>query len=125
MKKKSAIFTADSTRTRAMTGSISGPRRRSARIARRPGRHRRATIAQRPVRQAREGGDLRRHVVEDRPRRGVLARQAETPPQIAQDAPGRIGLAARIPFTRPADGAPMPSAEAPRAFGVLSRRTRR
>src|SRR5438093_5931254 len=68
-KKNSAILTTDSRRTRAITGSISGPRRR-------------AGLAEGPVRQTPERRDRRRHLVEDRRGGGVLARQIETASQV-------------------------------------------
>src|SRR2546428_12840235 len=94
-KKKRAILTALSTRNCPRLGSISGAGSGRTRGAL-PRRHeRRAEIAQRRVGQPRESRDIRRRLVEDRPGRGVLARQAEAVPQVAQNAPDRVGLSMR------------------------------
>src|SRR5258706_14850560 len=95
-KKNRAILTVPSTRTREAAGSMSGPRPGGARGAGRDGAwDRRAEIPQRAEGQPRERGDLRADLVEGGPGRGVLARQAEAAPQLAQDAPGGVGLSPR------------------------------
>src|SRR5216117_3934823 len=94
-KKKIAILTTLSTRNFPRLGSISGARSGRARGALPRRSERRAEIAQRPVRQPRKRGDLRRRVLENRPRGGELAGQTEAVPQVAQDAPDRVGLALR------------------------------
>src|SRR6266704_2592687 len=111
-KKKRAILTALSTRTRATMGSISGTRER------------RAEIAQRPVRQPAEGGDLRRGVLEDRPGCGVLAGQAEAVPQVAQDAPDRVGFAERPQTGAQALHAPLEIDHRPLELAVAAGRQR-